>query len=92
SRKPRIITPGWPRMFVAPRARGFTLAKDIGDPLIDENGTRMGPFSSLEPLFHSLRHCAPDFDMETVDIVTDRKNLRKLLQFCGSPGERWVFF
>lgn len=58
--------------------------------MIDENGTRMSPFSAIEPLLYSLDVCSPGFDIDTVDIVTDRNNLRKLLRFCGSPGERWV--
>ena len=59
-------------MFFLPGGCGFTMAKDTGVPLIDENGSRMKPFSSVEPLFHSLLHCVPDFDLNTVDIVTDR--------------------
>lgn len=84
----RIITPGGPRLFVSPSGRGFTLGKDTGHALIDENKSRMDSFSALGPLFLSLNDCAPDFNMETVDVVTDRNNLRKLLKFCGSPGER----
>ncbi len=84
---PHIITPGAPREYVSPGVREFTVAKDSGDSLIDENGSKMAGFSPVEPLFHSLDVCSPDFDMDTVDVVTDRNNLRKLLKFCGSPGD-----
>lgn len=84
---PHIITPGAPREYVSAEHRTFSLDRDYGGSLIDENARRMTSFSALEPLFRSLEVCSPGFDMDAVDIVTDRNNLRKLLKFCGSPGE-----
>ena len=48
----------------------------------------MHPFSSMEPLFRAIEICSPHLDVDAVDIVTDRNNLRKLLRFCDSPGTR----
>lgn len=85
---PRIIVPGAPRNYVSRMSRRvFVLGKDGGDSFVDENRARMKPFSSVEPLFRSLDICSPDFDISTVDIVTDRNNLRNLLRFCRSPGD-----
>lgn len=42
----------------------------------------------MEILYSSIRLCSPGFDSSTVDIVTDRFVLNKLLRFCGSPGDR----
>lgn len=85
---PRVVAAGAPRLYVPPRGRGFTLGKDGGVLVVDENASMMHPFSSMEPLFHSLEICAPGFDMGEIDIVTDRNNLRKLLRFCDSPDSR----
>lgn len=89
---PHIIVPGAPRKFVMSRGR-FDLARD-GVSHVDENRGRMKPFSAVEPLFHALDICSPALGMHspdsTIDIVTDRNNLRNLLKFCRSPGDTWV--
>lgn len=66
------------------------MTKENRAPVEKENGTKMHPFSAHEPLFRALNICSPDFDLDTVDIVTDRDSLRKLLRFCDSPGSRWA--
>lgn len=47
---PHIIVPGAPRLFAMSRRR-FLLTKD-GDSFVDEDRSRMEPFSAMEPLFH----------------------------------------
>ena len=64
--RPRIIVPGAPRKFVM-SGRRFQLTKD-GDSLPDENRARMEPFSAVEPLFHSLDICSPEFDLSAVSL------------------------
>lgn len=54
------------------------MVKEFGEPFEE----------AYEPLFRALDICSPDFDMDSVDIVTDRINLRNLLRFCDSPGGR----
>lgn len=39
------------------------------------------PDSPLEPLFQALHVANPSFDLNTIDVVTDRNNMRKLLSF-----------
>lgn len=83
----RIIVPGAPPTFVPPGAGRFAVPKETDNAI--RSKYEVSPTSSpLEPLFHSVGICAPGFDMDTIDVVTDRYNLRQLLHFCGSPGER----
>ncbi|KAJ5253151.1 hypothetical protein N7489_003561, partial [Penicillium chrysogenum] len=49
-------------------------------PSISQNAARH-PDSPLEPLFRSLYIDHPSFDINSIDIVTDRNNIRKLLSF-----------
>ncbi|CAM9757034.1 unnamed protein product, partial [Discosporangium mesarthrocarpum] len=86
---PRIIIPGSPRWLSLDSMRSrFTLQKDKGYATVDENHYRMKPGSPMAPLFRAVEVCEPDFEWGSVDIVTDRNNLRKLLRFCGTPGWR----
>lgn len=64
------------------------VSKDVVSPLVDRNGMPLLPLYSVDPLFHSLAICSPAFDMKTVDIVTDRSFLRKLLAFCNNRSTR----
>ncbi|MEP0661195.1 MAG: hypothetical protein ABJC87_18305, partial [Roseobacter sp.] len=84
----RRVAADGPRLYIPPCHRGFTLFRDGGPQVVDENAKMMHPFSSMEPLFRSIEICSPGFDVDAVDIVTDRNNLRKLLRFCDSPGSR----
>ena len=64
---------------------------DHGVRLIDQNGFRMGPFAScLLPLFRAAdvvaeEHTDVSVDWSSVDVVTDRNNLRKLLRWLQNP-------
>lgn len=74
---PHIIVPGAPRKFVMSRRR-FHLIKD-GDAFVDENRSRMEPFSAMEPLFHSLGICSPEFDVSKVSLSIEcrERDLKK---------------
>lgn len=39
----------------------------------------------LLPLVSALDHMSPDYNLSSADIVTDRNNLRKLLQWIEGP-------
>ena len=50
---------------------------------IDENKAQCSKYP-LEPLFRSVYFLKPEFDPNSIDVVTDRKNLRELLKIiCG---------
>lgn len=81
---PTIAVPGSPDLWSPPNA-SFRLKKDSGHVYIAQNAARH-PDSPLEPLFRALDVSRPSFDITTIDIVTDRNNLRKLL---GVVNDRW---
>lgn len=61
------------------------LNPDTGIYYIDQNAYRW-PTSPLEPAFRALFTLHPTFDLNSIDFVTDRNNLRKLFRFaCGNP-------
>jgi hypothetical protein len=54
--------------------------KDHGLVYIAQNAARL-PDSPLEPLFRSLYIEQPSLDLDSIDVITDRNNVRKLLSF-----------
>nr|CEG03381.1 unnamed protein product [Fusarium pseudograminearum CS5834] len=83
-----IAIPGSPPLWSAPKTPK-QLQKDSGLYYINQNQARY-PESPLEPLFRALYLTNPSFDIRSVDIVTDRNNIRKLLAFINSdlaPGD-----
>lgn len=83
---PTIAVPGSPPLWSAPKAPR-QLKKDSGLIYIAQNAARH-PESPLEPLFRALYITIPSFDIQSIDVVTDRNNIRKLLSFInpGSTG------
>ena len=79
---PVIAVPGSPPLWSAPRAP--RQLKDSGLIYIAQNAARH-PDSPLEPLFRALYIANPSFDIRSIDVVTDRNNIRKLLSFID-PG------
>jgi hypothetical protein len=63
-----------------PKPPGTRLNPDTGLVYIDQNAY-LNPDSPLEPLFRAVYAMHTGFDATGIDIVTDRNNLRKLLQF-----------
>ena len=80
---PTIAVPGSPPLWSAPTAPQ-RLKKDSGLIYIAQNAARH-PDSPLEPLFRALFIANPSFDIRSIDVVTDRNNIRKLLSFIN-PG------
>lgn len=66
--------PQWSPPSVAPK-----LAPDSGRVFIDQNAYR-NPSYPLEPLIRAVTTSKSDFDFSSIDIITDRNNLRKLLR------------
>src|SRR5436190_3957298 len=80
---PTIAVPGSPPLWSAPRVPR-QLKKDSGLIYIAQNTARH-PDSPVEPLFRALYITNPSFDIRSIDVVTDRNNIRKLLSFIN-PG------
>lgn len=83
---PIIAVPGSPALWSPPKGPR-RVAKDSGLVYISQNAARH-PASPLEPLFRSLYIENPSFDMRSVDLVTDRNNIRKLLSFIDRRLEK----
>jgi hypothetical protein len=81
---PTIAVPGSPDLWSPPKDP-FRVQKDTGHVYIAQNAARH-PESPLEPLFRALYISHPSFDIASVDVVTDRNNIRKLL---GAINPRW---
>lgn len=66
---------------------------DSGKNFIDQNGHRMKKFTLL-PLVRAVQDLTGQgvterFDWPSVDIVTDRGRLRKLLAWAGGLSDKW---
>lgn len=83
---PTITVPGSPPLWSAPRVPR-QLKKDSGLIYIAQNAARH-PDSPLEPLFRALYIANPSFDIRSIDVVTDRNNIRKLLSFINPDSNR----
>ncbi|KAJ5627824.1 geranylgeranyl pyrophosphate synthetase [Penicillium lividum] len=78
---PTIAVPGSPAQWSAPQGPR-RVKKDSGLVYIAQNAARY-PDSPLEPLFRSLYIENPSFDINSIDVVADRNNIRKLLSFVN---------
>jgi hypothetical protein len=81
---PTIAVPDSPALW-SPPDKPFRVGKDTGHFYIAQNAARH-PGSPLEPLFRALYVSHPSFDIASIDVVTDRNNIRKLLSFVNP---RW---
>ncbi|KIH86555.1 hypothetical protein SPBR_08495 [Sporothrix brasiliensis 5110] len=86
--QPTIAVPGSPALWTAPQG-SRKVKKDTGFYYIAQNAARH-PDSPLEPLFRALYVEHPSFDIRSVDIVTDRNNMRKLLAFVNPSMNRYA--
>lgn len=78
---PTIAVPDSPPLWSA-LSSSRQLKKDSGLIYIAQNAARH-PDSPLEPFFRALYIENPSFDIRSIDIVTDRNNIRKLLSFVN---------
>lgn len=86
SSTPTIAVPGSPPLWTASKAPK-QVKKDSGLIYIAQNAARH-PSSPLEPLFRALYIIKPAFDIQRIDVVTDRNNIRKLLSFVNPASSR----
>ncbi|KAF8855232.1 hypothetical protein BDZ45DRAFT_676394 [Acephala macrosclerotiorum] len=83
---PTIAVPGCPPLWSALRVPR-RLNKDSGLIYIAQNAARH-PESPLEPLFRALYVANPSYDIRSIDVITDRNNIRKLLSFINPSSTR----
>ncbi len=83
---PTIAVPGSPPLWSPPNAPR-QVKKDSGLIYIAQNAARH-PDSPLEPLFRALYLTNPSFDIRSIDVVTDRNVIRKLLSFINPSSTR----
>ncbi|EIW75633.1 hypothetical protein CONPUDRAFT_140047 [Coniophora puteana RWD-64-598 SS2] len=88
---PEIIVPGSPNIWNNTNPQ--SVPQDSGVVFSDQNGARMGSdASSMTPLFASIEalrsgeviksETKEKFDYTSLDLITDRNNLRKLLRWA----------
>ncbi|KAG6022624.1 hypothetical protein E4U40_004487 [Claviceps sp. LM458 group G5] len=80
---PTIAVPGSPPLW-SPPIIDHRLPKDTGLYYITENAVRL-PGSQMAPMFTALSITNPSFNVQSVDVISDRNNIRKLLSFI-KPG------
>jgi hypothetical protein len=83
---PTIAIPGCPPLW-SPPSFPRRLKKDSGYFYIAQNAARH-PDSPLEPLFRALYVTDPSFDIRSIDVVSDRNNIRKLLSYIDPSTSR----
>ncbi|KAF7982174.1 hypothetical protein HWV62_29949 [Athelia sp. TMB] len=80
--QPTIIVPGSPPEWTN-KPTPFKVEADTGPNYLDQN-TYRSPSSSLLPLIRVVDIESPNFDWSSVDLITDRNGLRKLLRWLRS--------
>lgn len=83
---PTIAVPGSPPLW-SPPSTPQQLKPDSGLVYIAQNAARH-PDSPLEPLFRALYVENPSFNIRSIDVVTDRNVIRKLLSFINPSSMR----
>ncbi|KZT12263.1 uncharacterized protein LAESUDRAFT_809076 [Laetiporus sulphureus 93-53] len=83
--KPTILVPGSPAQW-RDRCLPYRVQPDSGIKFVDQNGYRM-PSSTLYPLFRAVDIMTEEngnsIDWRSVDFITDRNGLRKLLRWIN---------
>ncbi len=87
--KPTIFVPGAARVYTESTSLR-RLVKQYSKQMVDENRYRQ-PSCPLEAIFGAIYLCEPDFNFSNIDFVTDRNNLRKLLQFVEANADKLSF-
>ncbi|KAI7081398.1 hypothetical protein KC356_g9139 [Hortaea werneckii] len=83
SKDSTLLVPGIPPIWSPPDAP-VQVPPDTGRFFIDPNAGKM-PTSPMEPLFRAVLHEHPTFDFSSLDLITDRWALSRLL----SDNESW---
>lgn len=86
---PTILVPGIPPIW-SPPVINPTLRADTGPRYVDQNADR-NPWSPTEPLIRAVQTLQPNFDFAAVNIVSDRRPLRKLYGFVKGELDDFKF-
>ncbi|ERF68764.1 hypothetical protein EPUS_07251 [Endocarpon pusillum Z07020] len=88
---PTILVPGIPPVWSVPKITP-RLLPDVGKRVryIDENADRY-PWSQLEPLVQAVTATHPDFDFNGLDVVTDRRPIRQVLEWATGKSKEFQF-
>ncbi|KAG6022622.1 hypothetical protein E4U40_004485 [Claviceps sp. LM458 group G5] len=78
---PTIAVPGSPPLW-SPPVTDVQLRKDSGLYNIAENAVRL-PDNPLAPIFSAVFTTNPSFNIRSIDVISDRNNIRKLLSFIN---------
>ncbi|KAG6108896.1 hypothetical protein E4U14_003447 [Claviceps sp. LM454 group G7] len=83
-----IAVPGVPSLWNPPGVPArIQPPKDSGLDDIGDNAIRIAR-RPMEPLFRAIFTMKPSFDVRTIDVISDRHNILKLLSFIDSSSER----
>ncbi|KAG5932058.1 hypothetical protein E4U59_007758 [Claviceps monticola] len=83
---PTIAVPGSPELW-SPPVTDIQLRKDSGLCNIAENAVRP-PDSPLAPIFSALFTTNPSFNIRSIDVISDRNTIQKLLSFINPVSTR----
>lgn len=86
TKEPTIFVPGCPPRLTAPPLPTY-VQKDTGVFYTDQNTAR-SQNATFDPFFKSLLAMNPQFDMNSISIVIDRKNLQQLLRFASDYSNK----
>jgi len=81
AKTPTIVVPGLPPVWCGYKTSRY-VKKDSGMVYTAQNAARH-PESPLEPLFRTVYIEDPSFDISSVDVISDRYNIRRLLSFIA---------
>ncbi|KAG6318232.1 hypothetical protein E4U44_008078 [Claviceps purpurea] len=82
---PTIVVPGTPPLWNPP-VTDEPLPKDSGLYSIEENAVRL-PGSPMAPMLRAVFTTNPSFDIRSIDVISDRHNIRKLLTFIDPSSD-----
>ena len=91
---PLLLCTGSPPIWVE-KPTPLIVPRDSGHDFIDQNGHRMKRRFTLLPLIKAVQavkirgKSAPKFDWSSVDFVTDRNGLRKLVAWANDRSDHW---
>ncbi|KAG6227481.1 hypothetical protein E4U34_005631 [Claviceps purpurea] len=86
---PTIAVPGSPPLWTPPATNSRGEVKIPRDPslYVTENAVRL-PATSMTPIFRAVFTTNPAFDVRSIDVISDRYSIRKLLLFVGPDAHR----
>ncbi|KAI0033496.1 hypothetical protein K488DRAFT_36454, partial [Vararia minispora EC-137] len=85
--EPAIIVPGSPPVW-NDRRTPFTLSPDARVNFVDQNAYKMRGSSAFLPVFAAADAVGATIDWPSLDFVTNRNSLRKLMRWIGGKADK----